>query len=235
MPDYILSKSTYIRALQCTKSLYLNKFRPYLRDKLSEEQLAKFARGHVVGKVAQQLFPGGIEVPRPGKSSALKTQKLIEDGATILYEACFIHNEVIIAIDILIKDQKGWNAYEVKSSYVLSETYYNDAALQYGVIVGSGIELISFNLVNRNPELEIPMDVFDPQGYIFTNVTEFCSSQTSEIESRVQNYKEVLTLEKSPAIQPGLQCMKPYPCDFRGVCWKKLTTDQQNELLNTNC
>src|SRR5665647_3976043 len=69
-------KRQYIRGLQCYKSLYLNKFRPYLRDKISEEQLAKFARGHAVGKVAQQLFPGGIVMSRPGISSAVRRLNL---------------------------------------------------------------------------------------------------------------------------------------------------------------
>jgi hypothetical protein len=54
----ILSKSTFIRGLQCEKSLYLHKKRPFLRDRLSPEQLAKFSRGTNVGVYAQELFPG---------------------------------------------------------------------------------------------------------------------------------------------------------------------------------
>lgn len=234
MAEYILSKSTYIRGLQCNKSLYLHKFRPYLRDRLSEEQLAKFARGHTVGKVAQQLFPGGIEIPRPGKSSALKTQKLINEGVNTIYEACFIYNEVIIAIDILVKTEIGWNAYEVKSSYALSETYYNDAALQYSVILGTGLDLKAINLIYRNPEMDIPMDEFKPEGFITLDVTDFCNSKISNVNEKVEQLKEILTLDKSPDIQPGNHCLKPYPCDFRGVCWKKLTQEQQAELLKTN-
>ena len=107
MAEYILSKSTYIRGFQCHKSLYLNKFRPYLRDKISEEQLAKFARGHAVGKVAQQLFPGGTAISRPGKSSAIKTEGLINEAFPVIYEACFISDNVIVALDILVKQQNG--------------------------------------------------------------------------------------------------------------------------------
>ena len=135
MSEYILSKSTYIRGLQCHKSLYLNKFRPYLRDKISEEQLAKFARGHAVGKVAQQLFPGGITMSRPGKPSAEKTGQLISEGFPVIYEACFISDNVIVALDILVRDGNGYNAYEVKSSLALSNVYYNDAFLQYHIIL----------------------------------------------------------------------------------------------------
>ena len=43
---------------------------------------------------------------------------------------------------------------------------------------------------------------------------------------------EVMKRDKSPDIQPGWHCMKPYPCDFRGVCWKKITKEEQEHLLS---
>jgi hypothetical protein len=57
---HVLSKSTYIRGVQCIKSLYLYNNNPELRDPLSKEQQAIFARGIDVGKIAQNLFPGGM-------------------------------------------------------------------------------------------------------------------------------------------------------------------------------
>ena len=234
MPEYALSKSTFIRGLQCHKSLYLNKFRPYLRDKLSEEQLAKFARGHAVGKIAQQLFPGGIEMPRPGKPSATKTAQLIQEEFPVIYEACFISDQVIIALDILVKTPQGWIAYEVKSSLALSETYFNDAYLQYHVIQGSGLKLEKFFLIHRNPEVELSDAADLNDMFIFTDVTDACISQQDAINLNKKQMFEVLRLDKSPDIAPGQHCMNPYPCDFRGVCWKKLTQTDQEELLGNN-
>ncbi|NVO21682.1 MAG: hypothetical protein HXX13_18425 [Bacteroidetes bacterium] len=231
MESYILSKSTYIRGLQCLKSLYLNKHRPYLRDKLSEEQLAKFARGHSVGKLAQDLFPGGIEIPRPSASSALKTEKLINEGFPVIYEACFIHNEVIIAIDILVKQEEGWNAYEVKSSGALSETYFNDAYLQNFVICGSGLPLKEFYLIHRDTEIEIAEGVDPDKLFIFTKLPDAGKEQEESIRGRLLAMKESLLLNKSPDIKPGKQCMYPYPCDFRGICWKGLDEAERNGLL----
>jgi hypothetical protein len=231
MSDHILSKSTYIRGLQCYKSLYLNNFRPYLRDKITEEQLAKFARGHSVGKIAQQLFPGGVVVPRPGKSSALKTEKLINEGFPVIYEACFIYNEVIVALDILVKQENSWYAYEVKSSAALSNVYYNDAYLQYYVINGTGLKPEKFFLINRNIEVELNEQVGLEKAFVFTDVTAECEANLSFVNAQIEQMTEVLQKDKSPDIFPGKQCMNPYPCDFRGVCWKKLTKDQQDELL----
>jgi len=232
MAEYILSKSTYIRGLQCHKSLYLNKFRPYLRDKISEEQLAKFARGHAVGKVAQQLFPGGTTISRPGKSSAIKTEGLIKEGFPVIYEACFISDNVIVALDILVKQQNGYNAYEVKSSLKLSDVYYNDAFLQYHVLNFAGLKPEQFFLVHRNSEIELSEDVELQKMFVFTDVSQLCEEKEAFVHENIEQMLEVLKQDKSPNIQPGNHCMKPYPCDFRGVCWKKISESQQDELLS---
>jgi hypothetical protein len=232
MSEYILSKSTFIRGLQCHKSLYLNKFRPYLRDKISEEQLAKFARGHAVGKFAQQLFPGGVTISRPGKASAEKTAQLIVESCPVIYEACFISDNVIIALDILVKQENGWNAYEVKSSMALSNVYFNDAYLQYHVINASGLKPEKFFLIHRNAEVELSESADLNEMFIFTDVSDQCEAYENGVHQNIGQMLEVLTKDRSPDIQPGKQCMNPYPCDFRGVCWKKISQQEQDELLN---
>ena len=232
MPEYILSKSTYIRGLQCHRSLYLNKFRPYLRDKITEEQLAKFARGHAVGKVAQQLFPGGITMSRPGKSSAAKTAQLISEGFPVIYEACFISDDVIVALDILVKQENGYNAYEVKSSLALSNVYYNDAYLQYHVINNSGLKPEKFFLIHRNGNIEFTDSSDLNDMFIFTDVTTECEENEFMVNDGIRQMLDVMKLDKSPDIFPGKHCMSPYPCDFRGVCWKKITREEQEELLS---
>ena len=59
---YILSKSTFLRGIQCHKSLFLNKYSKDLKDKLSYSQEALFEQGTNVGLLARELFPGGVEV-----------------------------------------------------------------------------------------------------------------------------------------------------------------------------
>jgi hypothetical protein len=212
--------------------LYLNKFRPYLRDKISEEQLAKFARGHAVGKVAQQLFPGGIAMTRPGKPAAEKTALLISEGFPVIYEACFISDDVIVALDILVKQGNGYNAYEVKSSLALSNVYYNDAYLQYHVLNASGLKPEKFFLIHRNAEIELEESGDLHEMFVFTDVTAECETNEFFVQEGISEMLEVLTRSKSPDILPGKHCMNPYPCDFRGVCWKKISKAEQDDLLN---
>ncbi len=53
-----LSKSQYIRGLQCHKSLWLYKNRPDLRTEPDQAQESLFNTGYEVGELAKQLFPG---------------------------------------------------------------------------------------------------------------------------------------------------------------------------------
>ena len=161
-----LSKSTFIRSLQCLKSLYLYKNRNFLRDKLSEEQQAIFKRGTKVGVYAQDLFPGGINLqpksPSQYRKSLENTRKAIEENtADIIYEATFQSDRVLVILDILVKKDNKYYAYEVKSSKSISKTYINDAALQYHVITNAGIKLEDIFIIHidenyqRNGDINI--------------------------------------------------------------------------------
>ncbi len=59
-----------------------------------------------------------------------KTRDFISQGEKIIYEATFLYNDVLAALDVLVKDHDGWKAYEVKSSTKVSETYLKDAAIR---------------------------------------------------------------------------------------------------------
>ncbi len=61
MGKHLLSKSSFIRGVQCEKHLYLYKYHYNEMDQLSDMQKAIFKRGTDVGILAQQLYPNGID------------------------------------------------------------------------------------------------------------------------------------------------------------------------------
>ena len=231
MEKHLLSKSTFIRGNQCLKSLYLNKKRPFLRDKISPEQRAKFARGHKIGELAQQLFPGGIDMrpksPSQYQKRVLEVKHLIDSSMNdIIYEASFQYNQLLVILDILVKNENKWTAYEVKSSLKISDTYLLDAAFQYYVISNSGIELEDFFLVYINPDYKFNEETDLDNLFIKKSVLEEVKQRQEYVELQATKAKEALFLEKSPLIEPGVQCTNPYPCDFIGHCWKKYPKEQ---------
>ena len=79
-----LSKSLYIRGLQCHKSLYLDRYQPELRGEPTPELEALWKSGHEVGDFAHMLFPGGGIVPFDGltKDEQLAKTRISSFGST---------------------------------------------------------------------------------------------------------------------------------------------------------
>lgn len=128
----ILSKTTYMYGLQCTKRLYMNKFHKKLAKEEDEITQSIFQTGTDVGELAQQLFPNGVNAQGNEEFhsdiTVLKTAELLLTN-NIIYEAAFIHNEVICAVDILVKKGDEYYAYEVKSTTKVKPQHIEDAAL----------------------------------------------------------------------------------------------------------
>ena len=224
--NYKLSKSTFIRGLQCEKSLYLYKKHYKLKDPISPTLQAVFDQGNQVGILAQDLFPGGVDSSPSSHfkmmESVIKTKQFINNGESIIYEATFTYNEVLAALDILVKDDEGWKAYEVKSSTSVSDTYIKDAAIQYYTIINSGIDLKDISIVHINNNYTLDGELEISQLFTIESVKDQVLDYLPKIPNEVSRLKNVIELDSSPNIDIGEHCIDPYNCDFKGTCWKHI-------------
>jgi hypothetical protein len=222
---HILSKSTFMYGCQCPKRLHLHKYRPELKNPIDERVQYVKDSGSAVGLLAQQLFPGGVDVsPRDAYSyqeSVVKTQELIAQGVATIYEAAFQYEGVLCALDILVKQGDAWHAYEVKGAGGVKDQYLEDAALQYYVMTHSGITLSDISIVHlnkgyvRNGALDINK-LFVKQS-ILQEVVELQSS----VQRRIDQLKNVLQ-QPEPEMDIGPHCLAPYECDFTNHCWSHI-------------
>ena len=246
MAKHLLSKSSFIKGVQCDKQLYLYKYHYDLMDKVTESQQAVFDRGTNVGILAQKLFPGGYiatEDPKKSDKAINKTIELLEQGAYVVYEAAFLFNDILVISDIIVKEGNQWSVYEVKSSTSISETYLLDASIQYYVLKNCELNIkdISIIYINnqyiRNGELDI-QSLFNIES-----VKELVLTEQDFVEKETERLKLVLKKKRMPDISIGSQCSNPYKCSFWGYCWKdvpeysvfdiaNLKTEKKFELYN---
>lgn len=226
---HILSKSSYIRSLQCLKSLYFYKFNYKDRDPISPEQQKKFDHGHQYGKIAHKLFPGGIDVSPATlfeyASSAKQTHSLLLKQQPVIYEAAFIANEVVVALDILVRKGGLLHAFEVKSSTAINQTILNDAALQYYIITEAGFELEDFSIIHLKPDYKDLPDDDVKALFVSQSVKEWCIEQLKFVKEHILIAKEVIQSKKMPHKEQGEHCNSPYPCDFKNICNKSNSFD----------
>ncbi|MFC1513596.1 DUF2779 domain-containing protein [candidate division KSB1 bacterium] len=229
---YRLSKSQYLRGLQCQKSLWLYKHKPEEREEPDRFQQAVFDTGTDVGILARSLFPGGelIEFSyKKIKENIEKTRTLIDSGVKTIYEASFIYDDVLVMVDILHKLEKGWGIYEVKSSTGVKEVNINDAAIQYYVLKGSGLDISGISIVHLNNQYIRSGDLDLSQLFVVENVTELAIYRQNQIKSQLQEFQHVLN-EDEPGIDIGSHCSTPYPCDFNSYCWKHIPENSVFDL-----
>lgn len=217
----LLSKSTYVYGLQCHKRFYLNKFHKDFANPEDEQTQAIFQRGTDVGELAQKLFPGGVNAQGDeewhSEITAKRTTELLPDH-DIIYEAAFIYNEVICAVDILIRKGNQYYAFEVKSTNILKEQHIEDAALQYYVLSNCGISIADFSIVHFNRDYVKIGDLDVNQLFKAVSVLEEVEAKQAYIGKNIAVLKKLLKLKEIPEIEMGKQCDKPYPCNFSEYC-----------------
>lgn len=219
---HVLSKSTYIRGRQCPKALWLYKHRRDLMPPVDAATQAVFDTGHEVGSLAQQLFPGGVDcspaTPYEFGPAIAATQAAIARGERIIYEAAFLHDGVLAALDILVHDTDGWKAYEVKSSTGTKEYHVQDAALQAHVIEGNGLPLVDVSIVHLNSTYVRQGALDVRQLFAITSIKEPVDTERRSVPVRIEALKQVL-VGGEPVVPIGPHCTSPFECDFRAHCW----------------
>lgn len=210
--SYLLSKSKYIRGLQCRRALWLDVHSPRLA-RYSAEQMRLFDRGRSFEYNFKATFPDGIDV-----SAALghdinaypaHTATLLDgEGEVSLFEAGFLYDDVLVLADVVQKHADGrLDIYEVKSGNTMSDTYKRDAALQHYVISHCR-EVATFSIVYND----------GLGGFVTEEFSEEFQSAHDEIATNIAAMKDVVLASTEPDITPGGHCLTPYACPYQHHC-----------------
>ena len=238
MAGNYISKTAFLKFEQCHKAFFLYKNHYYLKDKLSTDKQLTFKRGHDIGSLAQQLFPGGINVVETDSNkdrAAIYTKELIENKTPVIYEATFVFEDILVMVDILVLTEIGYTAYEVKSSLKVSETYIKDACLQHYVVNNCISGLQDFFIVTLNESYVFNGELDLKKLFKRRSILKDAHRNEPYIKDQIANAKLVLEQNNIPNVEIGKQCTSPYECDFFKTCWKdKITEDSIFNLGKLN-
>jgi hypothetical protein len=227
---YFLSKSKYIRGLQCSRALWLDVYHPELAQ-YSRETMRKFDRGREFERLFKDQFPAAVDVSaalrnRFNDYPAFTEEVLQRDGEVDLFEAGFLFDNVLVLADVVHKNADGrLDIYEVKSGSTLSETYKKDAAVQHYVISHCH-NINSFSIVyneklNQSDQSDQPDKSDQSPNFKIVNLTDELALQHALISNNISCMKEVLK-GGEPDITPGDRCTTPYECPYKKYCDKGL-------------
>ncbi|HMN24573.1 MAG TPA: hypothetical protein PKE38_08735 [Ignavibacteriaceae bacterium] len=204
MASHLLSKSSFIRGVQCEKQLYLYKYHYNKMDKLSEMQKAIFKRGTNIGILAQKLFPDGMDASPKSQfeydKAVVVTKNLINENQKVIYEASFNFSDVLAIADIVVNEKNGLKVFEVKSSTSISETYIREAALQYWVISNCGYKIKDFSIIYINNQYVRNGEIELDKLFLTESVLKLILPLQKWVEENVKRFKTVLSQNTIPIL-----------------------------------
>ena len=217
--NHRLSKSKILSGIQCPKRLWLEVHKPDLLE-YDQNTLTRIQAGHKVGEIAcQYLAPGGVYIGlEKGLRYALNlTREHLDSSDLPIYEATFVHDQVLVRSDIVLPAMSGLKVIEVKSSTSVKVDHIWDCAVQSWVLQGSGRPVRQMQLAMIDSSFVYP-GVGYYQGLLKTeDVTRAAFEMRTQVEDWVRQFSK--TLQGSiPAIEMGEHCRSPFECPFMDFC-----------------
>jgi CRISPR/Cas system-associated exonuclease Cas4 (RecB family) len=211
--------------LQCPKRLW---FEANARERLAPTDAATqaiFDQGHEVGRLAQELYPGGLEIARDRlawKRAIAATGRALGERVP-LYEAAFAFEGGACRVDILAPAGRGgWDLVEVKSTTEVKDVHLADLAFQTWVLAGAGIAVRRSYLAHLNRDY-VRKVALDPHGlFVLEDLTERIEPLLAGVGPEVARLGSVLPLAEAPEAAIGPHCSDPYDCPVEPICWSEI-------------
>ena len=212
-----ITKTDFMRGMQCRKMLWLDKHRPGLRVIPPEVQM-RLDAGNAFGDRAMGMFGPYEEmtVYLPGrripdkKAMLARTQDALARDVGVICEAAFSNYNNYCAVDILRRTETGHDFYEVKNTPEVHEQFVRDAGFQYYIITRSSLKIDRIFIVIHGPDEENP--------FVPVDVTEQAKGYYKWIHENIWDLNRMQKQADEVQIEPGEQCTAPYECWYYGYC-----------------
>jgi len=223
-----ISKSQYLKGVQCPKALWFYRHRSDLAPEVSESKQAIFDAGHEIGELAQKYFKNGIEITEEYYeiAKAIKsTEKAVTNGKKVIYEATASSPDGAYSrIDILkkVRGSARWDMIEVKMSTEVKDYYLDDMSLQRHAFEGAGYNIRKSILMHVNNQYVRSGELELKKLFHLDDCTKIVKSRMTEVGGNVAELIAVLNKAKEPDIEIGGHCTDPFDCDYIDHCWQHI-------------
>jgi hypothetical protein len=224
-----VSKTDFVRAMQCEKMLWLDSHAPEYKI-IPEEIQNRLDLGNAFGDSAMGVFGAFVETTcykedgRLDYAQMLKTtQTLLSSGERVICEAAFSWYGNFCAVDILKKDGEFYSLYEVKNTNTVRSEFLIDLGFQRLILRKSGVKVGVCALVLNGEETDESAGQVcvehDGKRYKIVDVTKEVVRYERLAESRIFAYGKIKRKDAvCPNIGVGEQCKKPYLCFYYEYC-----------------
>ena len=228
-----ISKTDFVRGLQCEKMLWLDAHAPQLKI-IPPEVQARLDAGNVFGDDTMGIFGEYVETTAykaDGRLDYAKmlqtTQELLASGTPVICEAAFSWYGNYCAVDILKKDGGGYALYEVKNAPTVRKEFITDLGFQRLIVQKSGVKITaSYLILSGDKPLGGATEqtggekcTYNGKQYTIVDVTRAASAIERAASRRVFALGKLKKKDAPmPCVAVGEQCEKPYRCWYFEYC-----------------
>ena len=135
--------------------------------------------------------------------------------APAIFEATFLEDDTLVAVDVLERGANGFHLIEVKSSASQKAAHIPDIGVQLHVVRKAGVDVESASVMHLNREFRHP-----DEGPLLTR-TDVTAEALTFAESAGDQIAEQLHVLSGPLPETpiGLHCHDPWTCPFIERCW----------------
>lgn len=212
-----ISKTDFMRGMQCRKMLWLDKHKPSLRV-IPPEVQQRLDAGNDFGDRAMAMFGDYEEMTeyQPGtsypdtKAMVAKTLEHLDKGTPVICEAAFIYYNNYCALDILRKTSTGYDIYEVKNAPAVYDQFVRDAGFQYYIVSRCKVKIGNIYIVTHGNDEENP--------FVINDVTEQAKAYAKWVNDNIWDLNRMQKESEEVQVEVGEQCSKPYECWYYKYC-----------------
>lgn len=211
-----VTKTDYMRGMQCPRMLWLDRHRPEERI-IPPEVQKRLDEGNAFGDAAMGMFGEYVETTAFKENGKLdfakmleKTQECLRNGTPVICEAAFRYYGNYCAVDILRKAGEGYELYEVKNSSGVSEQFIKDVGFQRYILIRCGIRLKKCCIVYHGEDEANP--------YVIEDVSEKAKAFSETVNDNIWRLGKIKFQKEEVMQEPGSQCKEPYECWYYDYC-----------------
>lgn len=192
---------------------------PELKRGLGAENLIE--QGLEVGRAARREAPGGtlIDLPHQRYDHRLAaTREALAAKPAAIYEGAFSAGPAYADVDLLVRNEYGWTACEVKSTTKAKPEHFPDLAFQVHVLRDAGVHVSKAELVHLSRAAVYPdLSNLFVHADVTPEVEAIAFGVPAEVEAQVRTLAGPL-----PQVEIGAHCTTPRECPFISRCWPPL-------------
>jgi hypothetical protein len=221
----MLSKSSYLRYLQCPRYLWLWAHRRQeVAKPLDLASQWRIEEGQRVEELARTLFPNGRRIRSFHERGAERTKRFMDKREPCLFQATAIGDGLLAMTDVLQFNPAvdAWDIFEVKGSTSVKDTHLHDVTFQALAFERAGYKIGATTVIHINNSYVRRGPIDAPGLLTVSDVSEQSIALRDEVATKIDKAKAVLRLDDAPSVADFPCTCSPKDCECASLCFRDL-------------